>query len=238
MNDEKVVVLKYNPAARRRRWMLAAVAVIVCLATSYLLGQRSGVENYGQLLLQYDHMENRLSKREVELERLRQQLVNLERGAAIDKAALEQVRQETGDARRKNAALAEEITFYRDLLDPGSRPAGLEVRQFSVQPLGDSRNYDFRLVLMQVSKKHALISGNVSVRITGVDEGGVQRRYHIHEISDIADTEQLKLRFRYFQTIEGGLQLPTGFQPEEVLVQAKAGSAAVEASFEWAKIRG
>ena len=238
MNDEKVVVLKYNPAARRRSWALGTSTVLVCLLASYLFGQSNAVDGYSELLEDHHEMETRLSTAQDELSSLRQQVVNLERGAAIDKAALEQMRLETGEARRSNAALAEEITFYRDLLDPGSRPAGLEIRQFSLQPAGEDLRYGFRLVLMQVSKKHALISGTVSVSIKGVDEAGTQRRYHIHEISDDVDTEQLKLRFRYFQSIEGALQLPVGFHPEEVAVQAKAGGKAAEASFEWATVRG
>ena len=42
------------------------------------------------------------------------------------------------------------------------------------------------------------------------------------DLSDDVTDNRMALRFRYFQSVEGELSLPTGFSPETVAVEARA----------------
>ena len=57
-------------------------------------------------------------------------------------------------------------------------------------------------------------------------------------LTEIAEegTYPLKFRFRYFQDLTGVLQLPAGFQPEQIVVKAGrrgAGAEALNRTFDW-----
>jgi hypothetical protein len=46
--------------------------------------------------------------------------------------------------------------------------------------------------------------------------------FALRDISDEQDQLDIRLRFKYFQTIEGELALPTGFEPERIQIAAVA----------------
>ena len=236
MNDEKVVVVKYRPAVKRRRLLLVAACALASLVMSFVLGQRLATDRHDSMLLRYSQENGRLQQLEAQSAGLRQQLVNLERGAEIDRAALQQMRLEIAEARRKNASLGEEIAFYRDLLDPGPEPAGLIVRELTITPQGDSSRYAIRLVIMQSATQHEMITGTAMVTVTGRDAGGADKTYGLNELSQDFDDARLTLHFKYFQSIDGSLELPPGFSPTAVNVSArnsKSSGGSVNATFDW-----
>jgi len=89
--------------------------------------------------------------------------------------------------------------------------------------------------LQQLALKHNVLKGSVSVSVVGIQDG-LQKTYSLGQLLVGQESAALKLRFKYFQNIEGELQLPSGFEPQRVDVVAKATSpksVEVEKHYGW-----
>src|SRR5690606_23358251 len=133
------------------------------------------------------------------------------------------------------AALEEDITFYRGLMAPTENRRGLTIGSVDEIATGVSRQYDFKVVVQQLATNHQVLNGTLTVDIVGHQEG-VVRRIPLSELSPQVDEENIKLRFKYFQNIQGQLQLPEGFEPERIELLAKStgrDGVSVEKKFGW-----
>ena len=63
--------------------------------------------------------------------------------------------------------------------------------------------------------------GHANVNLIGTI-GGEQQILPLRDISEDVEQLDMRLRFRYFQNIEGELALPEGFTPERVQIAAVA----------------
>ena len=165
----------------------------------------------------------------------RQQLINLERGQAIDEQALNQARKTIVDLETRIVSLQSDLTFYKNIMAPSETSKGLQVDSFSLVRARNQDSYDFKLVLTQVGNNKSYISGVVAVNVIGLrdEEKEVIALRDLSE--DIADLG-VKFRFRYFQDVEGSLKLPEEFEPLEVQVVAQAEgrkSSQAERTFNW-----
>jgi hypothetical protein len=112
---------------------------------------------------------------------------------------------------------------------------GLSLRPLELVAREDAGHYGFRLVAQQGAVKHALLKGTLQAEVVGALEGE-QVSYSLAELSEDLEDAVVTLRFRYFQSIEGELVLPQGFEPQLVRVQAFATvprKMTVETQFPW-----
>jgi len=156
-----------------------------------------------------------------ELEQLRQWQVDKQTRIEIDEAALEMVRQELAAQQETIAELDKGIRFYRSLMAPEELTEGLSVRSIDLKPGPDQRRYQFRILVQQSARKHALLTGTLKIELIGT-ENGEEVEYNLTDLSDQVPSTGIRLRFKYFQAIEGELELPGGFTPQ--LVRASAQS--------------
>ena len=219
IDDERVEVRRYLPSTRRRIRLLFALGAVAIIMGSFQLGKWVAADDHGKAVIRAGAWETLAGKLDREVSSLRQQLVNFERGAVVDRKVIEEVRMALRDTRQNVAGLEEEIAFYRRLMDPPTGKSGLDIHGFELKPAGGSGGYDFKLVLQQVAKRHNVITGYATVTLIGVDEAG-QRSLSLHQLSEDVADEKIVLRFRYFQAVEGRLTLPKGFQPRQILLSA------------------
>jgi len=139
----------------------------------------------------------------------------------VDRQALELVRSELAVQNDHMAELEESLRFYRSLIAPQGGSGGLSLREAELLATEDSQRYVLRVVVQQVARKHEKVEGTVSIVIAGT-QAGEPTSYALEEISSELDADALTLRFRYFQSIEGHIVLPEGFQPESISVMAEA----------------
>ena len=82
-----------------------------------------------------------------------------------------------------------------------------------------------------------LIKGYARVAFEGV-QNGVQVEHTLHKVTGGA-LDKLKLRFKYFQNIEGEIVLPEGFLPSRVIVDvvpSGKGLTRLKKTFDWPDI--
>ena len=156
-----------------------------------------------------------------ELEELRQWQVDNQTRIEIDEVALELVRQELAAQLETIAELDKGIRFYKSLMAPEEVAEGLSVRSIDLKPGPDERRYQFRILVQQSARKHELLTGTLNIELIGT-VNGEDVEYNLTDLSEQVPNAGIRLRFKYFQAIEGELELPRGFTPK--LVRASAQS--------------
>ena len=208
-----------------------------CLVTGFavfLVGITLGY--YGVKWLQQGEVQGRRDcQREVaRLERQRGEL--LARQARLDEALrLEQestrALRETLDAQSAQIAdLQKELAFYLHLARSASKADGRLIRDLWIKPLAQDRRFRFRVTLVRPDQSRRAILGTLTLSVAGRRDGH-QVRLEGREI-DAATPHRVD--FRYFQVVEGVLELPRGFVPETVSVtfRPKKGRSSVR-RFPW-----
>jgi len=190
----------------------------------------------------FSTVEDSRDRLESELEDLRsryveasQQLTNLERGRTIDQQALNQARRSIVKLETRIASLRADLTFYKNIMAPSETSKGLQVDRLSLQPSRQESAYNFKLVLTQVGNNKSYISGVVAVNVIGV-RNEEKEVIALRDLSEDIDDLGVKFRFRYFQDIEGLLEVPADFEPMEIQIVAKSEgqkSAQAERTFDW-----
>ena len=95
------------------------------------------------------------------------------------------------------------------------------MRPLELVALDNPGYYSYRIVAQQEARKHSQLKGELSVEVIGV-LAGQQVSYSLAELSSDIEGSEIALRFRYFQTIDGELSLPEGFEPRSVSLVATA----------------
>lgn len=215
------IVVRDEPGRRARTVTLWLITVVVVAAASALLGS-SAV--YKQLIVaeqERDQLADALAESEQARQFSEQRLANLSTGAEMDRQAVDEVRATIKEQRQKIAALDEEIGFYKGLMSPTDRERGLSIRGWEVYPTSNPQRFQYKLLIQQLAVKHQVLKGSVSVVIAG-KEGDVEKSINLADLSADVAARNMPLRFKYFQNIEGELELPVGFVPQRVALVAKA----------------
>lgn len=166
---------------------------------------------------------------------LEQELVNLRRGARIDREATEQVREGVVSSEAKIASLQQELAFYRGLMAPTATEQGLGIRSLSLYEGSGEAVYRYQLIIQQLALKHRLLQGEVRMSLRGL-QGGDEKVLSLGELSLKGGAATRAFRFRYFERLDGQFILPEGFQPLSVDVVAKTREKRprqVEKRFDW-----
>lgn len=232
--NTRSIVIQDDPVARRRRRLLLGLAAIVLFVLGALVGA------WGNLYLGLESTwENRQLRSQIvsqarQLEELRQWKSDAETRREIDRAALEMVRNELAEQQETITELEKGVHFYRSLMAPGELAEGLSVHSIDLKP-GSDGAYQFRILVQQSSRKHQLLTGDMKVLVHG-ERNGEHIAYNLSDLSEQVPDADIRLRFKYFQAIDGELKLPDGFTPTVVSTTARSNKprrAVVQKEFPW-----
>lgn len=228
-------IIEYRPYRRIWGWGITALLFAGGLQGAFWYGHKQGMAGQERAILDLSAIRIELeSARSAEAE-LRQSLANIKLGGEVDRKSLEEVRLEVLDLKSNIAVLEEENQFYRNLMAPSENAQGLNFGTVEVADTERSRNYRFKIVMQQLATNHELLVGTLNVNIVGRRNGEVTV-LSLSDISKDVDNPNIKLRFKYFQNIEGELVLPQGFEPERIELDARStgkNATTVDKRFGW-----
>ncbi|HLW75158.1 MAG TPA: DUF6776 family protein [Gammaproteobacteria bacterium] len=166
---------------------------------------------------------------------LNEQITVLQRQRQVDQSAGQQVQASLDELQRRLADVQEEVAFYKGIVSPGAGEEGLRVQSLKFTNGGAPRLYHYRLVLIQVRTRELKVSGNVSMKIYGVQDGKAVTL----DARDVAPNGRAPsgFGFQYFQSLEGDAFLPPGFTPGRVEVTVQeSGHEPVLQNFDWSTL--
>ena len=232
--DEKLVVVPYRPAEKAKRHFFAWVAVLLSIFGGIAMGWYSATYRGGQLAERNADLTRMLTVAEERTTELAQKVANLERGKVIDQVASHDVQSTVQALESKILQLEEDIAFYKTIMAPSGVDKGLQIQKMELQAARGDRRYQYKLVLTQVANNSTYIQGVVAVNLIG----SLNDKKEILPLRDVAGAEDLgvKFKFRYFQDIAGELELPEGFNPEQIQIVAQSSgknATKIERTFDW-----
>lgn len=233
--QHRVVVVTYRPWLRMAVTIGTLVLLVVMSWFSYFFGLKEGQSQQAIAISERNELRDQVVQKDDEIEGLRQDVANLKLGSQVDRKASEEVRAEVIDLKAQIAALKEDISFYRGLMSPTDNKSGLTIGSLNVISTGVSRHYEYKLVVQQLATNHKMLNGYLTFEIFG-RQGEQLVTLPLKDVSEKVSYDRIKLRFKYFQTLEGRLVLPEGFEPERIELTARSlgdKSVVVEKKFGW-----
>lgn len=224
----------------RKTWtlvllLIASVTLIAWLTFQYGYIQ-AGYDN-GTLKRFKGQLEEQLYQEGQLNTKLREKFAIMERSVTIDKTAFAKVDDSIRDLQDEIIELKEEVAFYRGIVSPSETASGLDITSLKFQQITKLGGYHFKLVLTQLKKNDRVITGSVRIYVDGILDG-LQKRLTLSNITK-GHMRGLKLRFKYFQTIEADVVLPEGFTASSVTVDLKPlgkNRPRIKKSFDWSDI--
>lgn len=230
-----------GPAARRER-RLVPFALLLALPAAYFAGAWQSERQGGELLNQARVQAEQLQLCSAELERLRRQQAVMESGASLAQQAGEQNRQTIKRLEEQIFQLQQELATYKDVVAPASSRESLQIRSFELHSTEEPRRFRFKVLLSRIGSDAQALQGSLQIELSGRLKGKAVT-LSLAELGAQLPADGLTFAFRHFQAIPDGagfveLQLPEGFEPQEVRVLAKVDGQrqSLERSFRWAEL--
>ena len=231
----KLKVVQYRPWRRYSAISAGAVLIGLGFASSYLLGRHIEAKNHSVTAATITRLSADLAESQARSEQLNQQLANLHTGAQVDKQATEEVRREMLELKEAMAQLEEQNNFYRSLMAPSGENNGMTFGSVEITDTDNPRQYRYKVVMQQLARDHELLKGSLEFTVVG-NTAGIETRYRLSDLSTQYADDSIKLRYKYFQNIEGTLSLPENFDPERIELVAKTtgkNAKTIEKRFGW-----
>jgi hypothetical protein len=231
--QHQMVVVPYRPLYKAMIFTAFLLALGAFSWFTYQFGMNQGLAFKVEVVREKDRVSHQLGESRRLIDRMRQQIADLEVGGEIDDKANDEVRQTIESLQNQIAELDEEVRFYKGVMLPNVATKGLRIERLDVSSNAPGR-VKYSLLLTQIVDKHDYVQGGVEISLHG-SEGDHDKSFMLSEL-DTEQEEAIRFRFRYFQNINGELMLPEGFQPREVMIVAQSsGSKAqrLEKKFDW-----
>lgn len=231
---ELVVKPRYSP---RVKLLIAGVAVIILLVTVGVVYNHglsmAGFERLAASRRQQD-LQNQVLQLETENQSLREALARAERTLQMDQTAYNELDRSLKASAEEIVKLREELNFYRNIISPPNKKSGLRIQSLKLEPVANEKKiYRYKMVLIQALKHDYLVKGKARFEVSGVRSG----ENTILRFPQPTDTP-INFKFKYFQDIEGQIQLPEGFEPQWIKVNVTSwgrNAETVEQTYPWPK---
>ncbi len=212
MTERKPIVITYRPG--QGYWLVGGLLVVVIVAL--FLGRYWGSKVFGREMLEKVELEKRTTQLEAELIENNRNLSRISLSAEVDAVALENTRQEMIGLQRQIYRRGEELKLYQELLQDKNQPKGLSVSDLNLVAMDDGR-FKYRWVARQKTVKMQTLSVYSEMWVLGT-QGDQEVSLPLDMLDDQVKKLPIKLEFKYFSINQGIVQLPEGFEPEQVRI--------------------
>ncbi len=240
--EKRLQVVAHDPGRARRTQLLVTLLLAGIAVASFYLGVGMAARDIEILRSELITTKAENGELTEEMDILRRRVAILERGSWINREAAEDVRRELVQLRDEKNALNRDLSFYRNIMDPGNADQGVSIQRLELRKVSEGRalNYQWRFTVVQQAKQHAFQKGRIQVRVVGLN-GEQQASHNLGALSAEFPEKGQDLGFRYFQSHPdesawGTLELPKNFEPETLEVTIRLTSPArkvITKTYEW-----
>jgi ATPase subunit of ABC transporter with duplicated ATPase domains len=227
---ELIIKQRYSPRMKLLLAVMAAVTLLGSAGFIYNYGlNRAGFESQSAQETQQT-LQDETRKLQDENRELQESLARSQRTIQMDQAAYQDLDKSLKASAQEIVKLREELNFYRNIISPADKKSGLRIQNLYIEPAGGANQYRYKLVLIQALKHESTVRGRAIIEVSGMQVGeDTLLRF------PAANERPIQVNFKYFQDIEGKLELPRNFQPKRIKVYIKTsgGTSLAEATYAW-----
>jgi len=216
MNEAKLVITHQ----KSQGWYLAVVAIAIsALVGVFIFGRYFALSDLSSTKSHLKEASTELSKSQLELRYLKEQLVMQRQSSQVDSHSSIQLVDSVKKLQQSQNDLEAELQFYRRIMAPEMAKDGLKVDGFQISSSDNPNQYHFRLTLIQAGKQSQYLKGDIRIQVNGL-LNGKKTAYDVRELG-IFKPKHFDFQFKYFQNIQGVLQLPSGFTAKNIRISGK-----------------
>jgi len=185
-------------------------------------GQIFGGFNRKEVEARLATLESEASKLRTEAAELRARNTMLESELAMTKGAQEALQRQATELSGDNAQLKEELAFLQTLVSDSNKLAGLQIQRLAVERDGEGM-WRYSLLIVRGGSPKDDFVGSVVLRATLASEpAGPEAALKVIQLPEDEPeaVPTLKLKFKYYQRVEGRFRVPPGTRVLEVAVRA------------------
>ena len=217
---EKMIVVPYRPGRRFVLVALLVLGVAVSAVGGFMFSYSNTLRSQQSEQATQQELNELLIGAETENSELRRQIAILDRSSVMDQLATEEVQETIIGLRDLVAQLEQDIVYYRQVVSAETEDTGLIISQLDIDVTRESNRYRYKLVLRQQDADgDTFLIGHVNINLVG-SQGEEKQILSLRDLSAEQDQLDIRLRFKYFQNIEGELVLPENFVPDRLQVAA------------------
>jgi hypothetical protein len=220
-------------------WIASAVGILLCtlvlIWASFEYGRHVAGFDQAETEEQIAGLEQQIEELTKLSEDLQRSNAKLVRDQGIDRDAGSQVQKELARAQAQILEMREELTFYRNIVQPNKSKRTVVIKK--VQLVGDGeREYKYKVILIQDGRHDSAVRGNVELSFEGERADGEIVRLDLPTVSTQKVDKRQRFGFKYFQNFEGSIRIPEDFVPRSMYVRVLPSSSKVpriDQAFSW-----
>lgn len=145
--------------------------------------------------------------------------IELEQDKAIQQHTFDGVMATLNHLQKTNSKLKEENDLYRKILTPEEQQAGIQINSVQIFPLKQPGKFRYEILLVKFTHHNKMTPGEMQLNLQGIqDDEVIQLPF---EVLNSQWAKGQPYEVRYFQTLQGEIQLPLGFIPESIQISLK-----------------
>ena len=224
MSPPKFVIRPFDPA---RAWRTSAYVALAWLGSLLLV-----VALTVALIARHPTADEAVVAGDSdEVQALKSRIAVLERSEQVAKAALLELQGTLRDREEEIAGVRADLAFYGRLVG-GAKREGLAVHALTLEPVPESKAWNFHVTLTQNFKRGSETRGRLSLAVSGISNGKLET-LDWNLLSQQQGSSGIEYAFKYFQQIDGTIMLPEGFEPNRVRASAEGEGGRAVQEFPW-----
>ncbi|MBT3047881.1 MAG: hypothetical protein G8D61_14090 [gamma proteobacterium symbiont of Ctena orbiculata] len=218
------------------RWVRFGLLLVLLGGVAWLAYQKGG-SGLAQGFARLQSGMDRVELLEQERNELKRELAMVKQTAEVDREALTAIREQIKGFQDERLKMEEELAFLRGIVSTSSKKQSLRVQNFKLEPGLEAQQFVYKFSVSQVINSGSVVKGKIEITVTGLQDGETRQLK-----LDALSKEKLsshKMRFRYYQNVEGMILVPQGFEPATIMIDVKPSSsklAPVSESYNWSPL--
>jgi uncharacterized protein DUF6776 len=194
------------------RWKTPALLALCALIGGmwwwgFDFGQFLGGFNRSAIVEKQDRIEKELASLREENARLRSKASALESELSMTQGAQAASSRQALEVQNENTQMKEELAFLQKLFSDEGKLGTITIQRFTTERVGDDA-YRFSLLIVRGGNPTDEFSGKLSLQVALVVGGHAESIVLPDDQPEMAPA--LKLKFKYYQRVEGMMRVPTG----------------------------
>ena len=211
-------------AAHLVAWSLTAILGLgLSAGVAFYFGYDYGLQSVGASAGEVKQLRLSTQQQQQALMQLNNDLATLKQDRDIAVQTAQKLQEDNKNQLASVADMQEQIMLFQRLLGAKGSTNTLSIENVVIKKISGNQ-YQYRLLLTQVTNNQTDISGKASIRILGMSK------------NQVVSAVPVDFRFQYFKSVTGSIILPEGFQADSIEVSLQAiGKKAtkIEKRFKW-----
>ncbi len=218
-------------------WLRILLLLLIFLVTGWYGYQMGGAGPQQGFAVFKPSAQEKIKRLEDEREELRRELTIAKQSAQMDQEAIRAIKAQIKRFQDERLKMEEELAFLQGIVSSNSDKKGLRIQKFKLSPGIEEGEFSYEFTVSQVIKSGLVAKGKIDITLEGLQDGR-STRLGLEKLAEDKKSNH-KMRFRFFQNVQGKLKIPAGFAPAKLIIEVQPESKKLDSVtevFDWTPV--